>query len=54
MENFLEEVGYKVEWDVWCFGHYHSDEIIADGVKIFYRDIWELDKTYDRLIETKS
>ena len=54
MEEFLEKIKDSVDWDAYCFGHYHGDEILANGVKMFYEDIWHLDKTYDRLTETKE
>lgn len=46
MEQWLEQVKDKVEWGVWCFGHYHADRVERPYVEQFYTswddidDIW--------------
>lgn len=42
MEEFLEKVLEQVQFNYWFFGHYHSDEWINPKVRLFYRDIVEL------------
>lgn len=48
MERFLTGVRKNIDWDVWCFGHYHDDRLIRPYVEMFYRDIEPLDRIYNR------
>lgn len=35
MNNFKE----KINWDIWCFGHYHADRLERPHVEIFYQEV---------------
>ena len=42
MEEFLDEVKNKVDWDIWLFGHYHADRLEAPYVEQYFTDTEEL------------
>lgn len=48
MELWLEEVKYTIDWDVWCFGHFHADRLERPGVEMFFNDIEDLDVIIER------
>ena len=48
MELWLEEVKYTIDWDVWCFGHFHADRLERPGVEMFFHDIEDLDVIVER------
>ena len=48
MEVWLEDLVQKINWKVFCFGHYHRDRIEKPGVEQFYRLITPLDKVIKR------
>lgn len=39
MENFLDEVKFKVEYKNWFFGHYHADEKVEEDMYMLYNGI---------------
>lgn len=43
MEIFLEKVKNSIRFNVWCFGHYHTDRVERPGVEQFYTDTDNLD-----------
>lgn len=51
MEKWLDEVVDRVDWFIWCFGHYHADRVEAPYVEQFYRDNATIDSTYKRWVE---
>ena len=48
MELWLEELKNKINYNIWLFGHFHADRIERPKCEIFYRDIEEIDDTYNR------
>ena len=48
MEKFLDEVVDKVDWFIWCFGHYHKDRLERPYVEQYFNNIEELDTIYKR------
>ena len=48
MEIFLSELAQKINWDIWCFGHYHDDRLVRPHVEMFYKDIENLDTIWKR------
>lgn len=48
MELFLEELAQVFEWNVWCFGHYHSDRIERPHIEQLYTDMEDLDTLMER------
>lgn len=47
MEIWLEQLKNKISYDVWCFGHYHADEIIAPKVELFFTVIKDIKNIYN-------
>lgn len=39
MELWLNELKNKINWTVWCWGHYHSDRIEYPYAEMYYQDI---------------
>jgi len=48
MELFLSDLAKKINWDVWCFGHYHADRIERPYVQQFFNCIESLDGVWFR------
>lgn len=48
MELWLDDLKNKIEFDVWCFGHYHADRLERPGVEIFFTEMENLETTWDR------
>ena len=48
MEYFLEEIKNSIEWNCWCFGHYHADRIERPHVEQFYNDYEKLEIIWNR------
>ena len=42
MEEFLYRVYNNIDWDIWCFGHYHADRIEAPYIEQYFQDTEEL------------
>lgn len=47
-ENFLEEIKNDLDFDVWCWGHYHTDRIERPYAEIFFHDTEDLQTIWDR------
>lgn len=53
MEKWLEKFKDTINFNVWCFGHYHADRLERPHVEQYFNDIEELNviverwKTYD-------
>lgn len=54
MEIWLNELKEKIQWNVWCFGHYHADRIERIGVEMFYTEIEDMDEVFGRWKEYKK
>lgn len=50
MEKFLADVKDRIKFKYWWFGHFHDDQVIEQGVRLFYKDIVPL----ERLVGTLS
>ena len=48
MERWLDDFRKQVTWNVWCWGHYHSDRIERPHCEMFYTDIENLEDIYSR------
>lgn len=48
MEIWMDDFKDKIDWDVWLFGHYHSDRLVRPGVEMFYHRIDSLDNIANR------
>lgn len=48
-EKWLSEVAANINWDYWCFGHYHKDMIIRPNVFMFQDEIIDINmiETFD-------
>lgn len=49
METWMDEIKDEFHWDTWLFGHYHADRVINPKVRMFYRDIIDLEDLYDNI-----
>ena len=47
----LYKVYNNIDWDIWCFGHYHADRIERPGVEQFFKDTDNLKTVWDRWIK---
>lgn len=43
MEKWMDILWERIDWKVWCFGHYHADRIELPHVEMFYQEIESLD-----------
>lgn len=43
-EQFLSDVKERIKFSYWWFGHFHDDQIIEPGVRLFYKDIVPLER----------
>ena len=48
MELWFEELKDKIDWGIWCFGHYHADRMERPHVEMYYHDIELLDDAFNR------
>ena len=48
MELWMNEFKDKIDWDLWCFAHYHTDRIERPGVEIFYQEVEDLNTVLER------
>ena len=39
MELWLDNVKDKINWKIWCFGHYHADRLERPYIEQYYNDI---------------
>jgi hypothetical protein len=39
MEVWMNSFKEKINWDIWCFGHYHADRLERPHVEIFYQEV---------------
>ena len=57
MEYFLEKIKNNIDWNIYCFGHYHADRLERPHVEQFYTDyedintIWQRWQNYDKTNE---
>jgi hypothetical protein len=47
-EEWLERVKNKINWGVWCLGHYHADRLERPRVEQFYEYYDSLDNKWHR------
>lgn len=48
MEVWLNNFKEKINWDIWCFAHYHTDRLERPHVEIFYLEVEPLDTIVSR------
>lgn len=48
MERWLKEVMLSIDWNHWCFGHYHADRIEAPHVEQFFKNVQDMDDIVER------
>ena len=48
MEVWLNNFKEKINWDIWCFAHYHIDRLERPHVEIFYQEVEPLDTIISR------
>lgn len=48
MELWLDDFKDMIDWDVWCFGHYHADRMERPHVEMYYHDIELLEDVFNR------
>ena len=48
MEVWLNNFKEKINWDIWCFAHYHIDRLERPHVEIFYQEVEPLDTIVSR------
>lgn len=48
MERWMNKLKESFNWNIWCFGHFHSDRIERPRVEQFYREYEKLDTIWNR------
>lgn len=48
MELFLEQIKEKIDFKIWCFGHYHQDRLERPRVEQYFRDTEDIKKIWHR------
>lgn len=48
MEVWLNNFKEKINWNLWCFAHYHTDRLERPHVEIFYQEVEPLDTIVSR------
>lgn len=48
MEVWLDKMCNELDWNIWLFGHYHSDRMERPHVEMFFNDTDELENIYKR------
>lgn len=48
MEFFLDDVKDAINWNCWCFGHYHADRVERPHVEQFYNDYEDMETVWNR------
>lgn len=43
MEIWMSQLAEKIEWGVWCWGHYHADRIEAPYCEMFLHEVEKLE-----------
>lgn len=51
MEKWLDIVNIMVNWNIYCFGHFHADRIERPFVEQYYYDVENLDDVYNYWIQ---
>ena len=54
METWMDDLKNKIDWQVWCFGHYHADRIEWPCVEQFYMDYENIDTVWNRWFDKKT
>lgn len=54
MEIWMDDLKNKIDWQVWCFGHYHADRIERPCVEQFYTDYEDIDTVWNRWFDKKT
>lgn len=42
MEKWMDKLTEQIQFDIWCFGHYHADRIERPHIEQYFNDIEEL------------
>ena len=42
MEKWMDKLTEQIEFDIWCFGHYHADRLERPHIEQYFNDIEEL------------
>ena len=48
MEIWMDRIKDKIKWQVWCFGHFHTDRLERPHVEMFFRDTELLENVWQR------
>lgn len=48
MEIFLSNLSKEIEWNTWCWAHFHTDRLERPHVEQYYNDIESLDVIQER------
>ena len=48
MEIWMDALKDKIEFDYWCFGHYHKDRAEHPYVEMFYEEVQSVEEIIDR------
>lgn len=51
MEKWMEELKDTFDWEVWLFGHYHSDRYVRPGVEMLFTDVIPFEDPFTRWID---
>ena len=54
MELWLDKLRYKIDYKVWCYGHFHTDRVENYFASIFYETIRDLEEVYDEHLELQK
>lgn len=54
MELWMEDFKDKINWKVWCFGHFHQDRVERPNVEMFFNDIEKVESIWDRWTSGKE
>ena len=42
MEKWMDKLTEQIQFDIWCFGHYHADRLERPHIEQYFNDIEEL------------
>jgi 3-oxoacid CoA-transferase subunit A len=48
MEEWMNKFKDKIDWGLWCFGHYHNDRVELPYVEQFYTEVEDLNTVFNR------
>lgn len=48
MEDWMEQFKDKIDWNIWCFAHYHRDRVEGPHIEMFYKDIEDIEDIWRR------